>query len=320
MRIFITGANGFIGSALVRKMHVLGFSIVGAVRKKTLIFPSSVEQFEIGNMSEKTDWTTGLRNVNVVIHLAARVHIMVDTAHDSLSEFRRINTEATLQLAKQAVNCGVRRFIYLSSIKVNGEFTAEGRPFTVDDKFIPTDPYALSKYEAEQQLLELSKNTSMEVVIIRAPLVYGPGVKANFSTMIKWLYKGIPLPFGSINNKRSLVSLDNLIDLLLTCVKHPAAVNEIFLVSDDDDLSTTELLESLATALGKKSRLFSVNQKVLELFFGLIGKQGYASRICGSLQVDISKTKKLLNWTPPVSVDKGLGETSKHFYKTNVCK
>lgn len=201
----------------------------------------------------------------------------------------------------------------MSSIKVNGEETSLGSPFTPDDVFIPTDPYALSKYEAEQGLLKLAGESQMEVVIIRPPLVYGSGVKANFLNMMKWLYKGVPLPFGAIHNKRSLVALDNLVDLIITCIEHPAAVNEVFLVSDGEDLSTTELLTRVSSALGKKSRLLPVNQKVLEFCLGLIGKKDLAQRLCGSLQVDISKAKRLLNWTPPISVDEGLMRAAESF-------
>ena len=230
--------------------------------------------------------------------------------------FRKVNTSGTLNLARQAIESGVKRFIYLSSIKVNGEATLRGSQFTPDDIFVPTDPYALSKYEAEQGLLKLATESQMEVVIIRPPLVYGPGVKANFLSMMKWLHKGIPLPFGSIHNKRSLVALDNLVDLILICIEHPAAANQVFLVSDGEDLSTTELLSRVDIALGKKPRLLPVNQQLLEFGLKLVGKKDLAQRLCSSLQIDISKAKKLLNWTPPVSVEKGLHKTAEHFLKS----
>lgn len=203
---------------------------------------------------------------------------------------------------------------------MNGEVTSLGLSFTPDDVIIPTDPYALSKYEAEQGLLKLAEESQMEVVIIRPPLVYGPGVKANFLSMMKWLYKGVPLPFGSIHNKRSLVALDNLVDLIITCVKHPAAANQIFLVSDGEDLSTPELLSHVSKALGKKPNLLSLNQKILQFCLMLLGKKKMGQRLCGSLQVDISKTKRLLDWQPPVSVDEGLRKTAEHYIESQNLK
>ena len=313
----ITGVSGFIGSALANVLSEKDASIRGAVRSKSNSTPAYVEQVDIGNILPNTDWNLALNNIDVVIYLAARVHVMQDTANDPLSEFRYINTEATLNLAEQAAKKGVKRFIYLSSIKVNGEKTLPGFPFTEEDTCIPVEPYASSKYEAEQGLLKLAEETQMEVVIIRPPLVYGPKVKANFLYMMKWLYKGIPLPFGAIHNKRSFVGIDNLVDLILTCIEHPAAANQIFLVSDDEDLSTTELLMRVSRALDKKSCLFPVNQKLLELCLKLIGKKDLALRFCGSLQVDISKTKKLLDWTPPVSVDNGLRKTAEYFLENH---
>ncbi len=312
-RILLTGVTGFVGSALANTVYKRGFSVRGAIRIKLNTLPGFIEQSDIGNISSETNWRSTLDEVDVVIHLAARVHVMQETSNNPLAEFRHINTEATLSLARQAAESGVKRFIYLSSIKVNGEETMPGSPFTEEDTFIPVEPYALSKYEAEQGLLKIASDSEMEIVIIRPPLVYGPGVKANFLSMMKWLYKGMPLPFGSIHNKRSLVALDNLVDLIVTCVNHPAAANQVFLVSDGEDLSTTELLNRVAVALGKKTWLLPVNQKVLEFCLMLIAKKDLAQRLCGSFQVDISKTRKLLNWTPPVSVDEELRKTSRYF-------
>jgi nucleoside-diphosphate-sugar epimerase len=316
-RVLLTGVSGFIGAALVNVAHEKGFIIRGAVRSTSESIPSFVEQVAVGNILPNTNWQMGLDGSDIVIHLAARVHVMQDMAGNPLSEFRLINTEATLNLARQAAESGVKRFIYLSSIKVNGELTSLGTPFTPDDIFVPTDHYALSKYEAEQGLLSLAKETNMDVVIIRPPLVYGPKVKANFLSMMKWLYNSIPLPFGAIQNKRSLVALDNLIDLIITCIEHPSAANEVFLVSDDEDLSTSELLTRVSNAEGKRAWLLPVNQKVLEFCLGLIGKKDLAQRLCASLQVDISKTKKLLNWTPVISVDEGLKKTTQYFIESN---
>lgn len=316
-RILVTGATGFLGSALVKclvtKPH---YNVAAAIRNKEVSITSDYESISVGNIEKNTVWTEALSGVDVVIHTAARVHVMSETSLNPLEEFRRINTEGTLNLAKQAAKSGIKRFIYISSIKVNGEITLPGSPFTANDIFVPPDPYALSKYEAEQGLLSLAKETKMNVVIIRPPLVYGPKVKANFLSMMKWLYKNIPLPFGAIHNKRSLVALDNLVDLVITCIEHPSAANEVFLVSDDEDLSTSELLKKVSNAEGKRAWLLPVNQKVLEFCLGLIGKKDLAQRLCASLQVDISKTKKLLNWTPPVSVDEALTKTVEYFLQT----
>ena len=316
-RILVTGATGFLGSALVKylvtKPH---YNIAAAIRNKEVDITSDYESISVGNIQKNTVWTEALSGVDVVIHTAARVHMMSEASLNPLEEFRRVNTKGTLNLAKQAAKSGIKRFIYISSIKVNGEITLPSSPFTPDDIFIPTDLYALSKYQAEQGLLKLAKETQMEVVIIRPPLVYGPNVKANFLSMMKWLYKSVPLPFSSIHNKRSLVALDNLVDLILTCIAHPTAANQVFLVSDGEDLSTTELLNRVAIALGKNPSLLPVNQQLLELGLKLVGKKDLAQRLCGSLQVDISKAKKLLNWTPPVSVDEGLLKTTKHFLES----
>jgi nucleoside-diphosphate-sugar epimerase len=314
VKLLVTGATGFIGRALIaRLLRCSDYKIYAAVRKVATDFPSTVNQWKFDGVSSNTDWNNALQGVDCIIHTAARVHVMSDTANDPLEEFRNVNTSGTLNLARQAAESGVKRFIYLSSIKVNGEATLQGAPFTPDDIFVPTDPYALSKYEAEQGLLKIAHETQMEVVIIRPPLVYGPGVKANFFNMMKWLYKGVPLPFGSIHNKRSLVALDNLVDLILTCIVHPAAANQVLLVSDGEDLSTTELLSRVSLALGKQSWLLPVNQKVLEFGLMLIGKKDLAQRLCGSLQVDISKAERLLNWTPSISVDEGFRTTAEYF-------
>lgn len=254
-----------------------------------------------------------MKGVDVVIHCAARVHVMHDQAVDPLIEFRKVNLAGTLNLARQAAAAGVQRFVFISSIKVNGEGTAPGMPYHADDAVTPLDAYGISKHEAEQGLLALAAETGMEVVIIRPVLVYGPGVKANFLNMMSWLYKGIPLPFGAIYNKRSLVALDNLVDLIVTCIDHPAAANQVFLVSDGDDLSTTDLLRRMGRALGKPARLIPIPSKWLEFGARLLGKQALAQRLCGSLQVDISKTRELLGWTPPVSVDEGLRKTAEYF-------
>jgi nucleoside-diphosphate-sugar epimerase len=214
--------------------------------------------------------------------------------------------QGTIQLGRQAVELGVRRFVFVSSIKVNGEQTLPGQPFRADSTPAPVDSYGFSKHEAERELIRLGSDTGLEVVIVRPPLVYGPGVKANFASMVRWVALGIPLPLGAVHNARSMVALDNLVDLLVTCLKHPAAAGQTFLVSDGEDVSTSELLRRTAQAMGKKACLFPVPARMLELGAALLGKRAVAQRLCGSLQVDMEKTRKLLNWTPPLTLDQGL--------------
>jgi nucleoside-diphosphate-sugar epimerase len=278
-------------------------------------FPGAITKFVIKDIDSKTDWQNALEGIDVVIHLAARVHVMKDMATDALSEFRRVNVEGTLNLARQAVEAGVQRFIFISSIKVNGEGSILGQPYTPEDQPAPVDPYGISKREAEDTLRQLASETGMAVVIIRPPLIYGPGVKANFLSMMRWLAKGVPLPLGAIHNKRSLLALDNLVDLILTCIHHPAAANETFLASDGEDLSTTELLQRMAAALGKKAWLIPVPSLFLEWGASLFGKQAIAQRLCGSLQIDMSKTRDLLDWKPPVRVDEALRRTAQNDVK-----
>jgi nucleoside-diphosphate-sugar epimerase len=276
--------------------------------------PEGVETIAIGSLSSETDWTVALRSVDKVVHLAARVHVMNDKSSDSLAEFRRVNVEGTANLARQAAAAGVRRFVYLSSIKVNGELTEVGQPFTADDAPAPEDPYGVSKQEAEQALRQIAVDTGMEVVIIRPPLVYGPGVKANFESMMRWLARGVPLPLAAVTqNRRSLVALDNLVDLIMTCLSHPAAANQTFLVSDGEDLSTAELLKRMDAALGHPARLFCVPSLLLKIGAQAVNKPGIYQRLCGSLQLDINNTRQLLGWTPPVSVDEGLRRAAQGF-------
>ena len=315
-RILITGASGFIGHSLVQKLfNKKSYELLVAIRNNT-DFDFAVEKYYYDGFPLHDKTCDIVNEIDFIVHSAARAHIINENLSDSLTEYRSVNTKGTLQLAELAARSGVKRFIYLSSIKVNGEFSEPGNPFTENDICMPTDPYAVSKHEAEIGLIEISNKTGMEVVIIRPPLVYGPGVKANFLNMMKWLYRRIPLPFGAIHNKRSLVAIDNLIDLIITCIKHPSAANQVFLVSDGKDLSTTELLSKVATALGKKSGLIPINQQLLEIALKLIGKKDLGQRLCGSLQVDISKAKKILNWTPLISVDEGLDKTAKYYLES----
>lgn len=306
MTVLVTGSTGFVGLAVCRQMVALGRSVRGAQRQPGAT-PGAWETAVVAPLSSQTDWTQALSGCQAVVHTAARVHVMSETAEDPLTEFRRTNVEGTLELARQAAAAGVRRFVYISSIKVNGEATVANHPFTAYDMPAPQDPYGRSKLEAEQGLQRLADQTGLEVVTVRPPLVYGPGVKANFASLLRVLRLGMPLPLGSVTeNRRSLVALDNLVDLLIACVEHPAAANQTFLVSDDEDLSTTHLLRRMGLALGKPARLLPVPPGWLMLGATVLGKSDVARRLLGNLQVDITHTRQTLGWTPPISVDVGL--------------
>lgn len=306
-KLLLTGATGFVGSAVVaRLMSEAQDDVVGALLSSAEHLPAGVARAEVGDIGAGADWPAHLEGVRTIIHCAARVHVMRDDASDPLAAFRRVNVEGTLGLARAAVAAGVQRLVFISSIKVNGEATRPGRPFTADDVPAPADPYAVSKLEAEQGLRALAAGTGLEVVVVRPPLVYGPGVKANFASMIRWIDRGVPLPLGAIRNERSLVALDNLVDLLVTCARHPAAAGQTFLVSDGRDLSTTELLRAVAAALGRPARLLPVPAAALVAGARLVGKAAVAQRLCGSLHVDITKTREVLGWRPPVTIDEGL--------------
>jgi nucleoside-diphosphate-sugar epimerase len=271
----------------------------------------------VGDISLATNWKNALQNVDCVVHLAARVHVMEDSSIDPLIKYRKINVDATLNLARQAAQAGVHRFIFISTIKVNGEQSSPGKPFTEKDVPAPIDAYSISKYEAEQELRKLADRTGMEVVVIRPVLVYGPGVKGNFASMMHYLCKGLPLPFGAIHNQRSLIALDNLVDLIITCIGHPAAANQIFFASDGEDMSTTDLFKRMAGALNLPLRLIPIPEKFLMLGATLLGKRALALRLLGSLQVDITKAQALLGWSPQVKVEKAFCDTA-HFYLESV--
>lgn len=279
---------------------------MAAVRHLMEMRIAGVNEVEVGDISPKTPWSQALIDVDVVLHLAARVHVMRDKTTDSLAKFRRTNVQATLNLARQAAGFGVRRFVFVSSVKVNGESTLNNVPFTPEDSPSPVDPYGISKMEAERGLREIAAQSGMEVVIIRPPLVYGPGVKANFEALLRAIQRGWLLPFGAVHNKRSLVGIDNLVDFVVVCMTHPHAANQTFLVSDGQDLSTNELVRGLARALGVPARLLSVPVWVLRIIGALIGKKGAVQRVTGNLQLNISKANKLLGWVPPISVEEGL--------------
>lgn len=311
-RLLLTGGTGFIGTALSRAILNDGsYELCVSVRnsnKNVGVAPAHVAELDAD-----ASWSQVLQGIDVVIHTAARVHVMQESSTDALLEFRKVNVEGTLNLARQAMAAGVKRFVFLSSIKVNGEATTPGKPYTADDVPNPTDAYGISKMEAENALFELSKNSSMEVVVVRPVLVYGPGVKANFLNMIRWLDKGIPLPLGCINNKRSMVCLENLISLIMLCVRHPAAANQVFLVSDGKDLSTSQLARRILHALKKSNRLLPIPSRVLEFCASVLGRKDFSRRLCGTLQVDINKTRQLLNWEPKVTIDQALSKTVAHF-------
>ena len=313
MLIAVTGASGFIGRALVKALSARGLPLRGLVRARNSLScfsDTNVENFIVGDIHAGTDWSPGLSDVDCVIHCAARAHIMRETASNALAAYRAVNVAGTRHLAEQAAALGVKRIVYLSSVKVNGENTEAGARFAHNDKPMPEDAYGVSKWEAEQALREVSARTGLEVVIVRPPLVYGPGVKGNFRRLLRLAASGAPLPLGAVRNQRSLAGLDNLVDLLIRCVDHSAAAGQTFLISDDHDLSTPALIRGLRRALGKSPRLLPVPPSVLRLAGSITGRAAEVERLIGSLQVDITHTREVLGWTPPVSVDEGLRTTA----------
>jgi nucleoside-diphosphate-sugar epimerase len=306
--ILITGATGFVGKALVQRLlaYAVLRRLVVAVRIGGQQWPEAVLPIVTGDLKPSTDWSIALEGVAVVVHSAARVHVMQNSEADPLAAFRAVNVAVTLNLARQAAAAGVKRFVFISSVKVNGERTPLLRAFTEADAPNPQDAYGQSKHEAEQGLRQIALNTGMEVVIIRPPLVYGPGVKANFAALMRAVQRGWPLPLGAVHNQRSLVALGNLLDLIVTCITHPQAANQTFLVSDGQDLSTTELVRGMAHAAGVPARFLPVPVWALQAGATLLGKGDALQRLCGNLQVDISKSRSLLGWVPPMSVEEGL--------------
>ncbi len=315
MRVLVTGANGFVGSAAVQRLAQRGHSVVAQTRQMpALPWPCDADITScVTDLDQANGVRKALQGCDWVLHTAARVHQVHETAADPLEAYRKVNTQYTLDLARAAAAQGIQRFVFLSSIKVNGEWTAKGEAFRADDAIAPKDPYGISKHEAELGLRAIAEQTGMQVVIVRPPLVYGPGVKANFLTLMRWLARGVPLPLGAIDNQRSLVGLGNLVDLLETCLTHPAAANQTFLASDGHDVSVTELLTALAAALQVKARLLPVPPPWLERGLALVGRSEITKRLCSNLAVDIEKTRTLLNWTPPYSLAQGLQATAAHY-------
>lgn len=303
MRVLVTGASGFVGRGLVaRAASEPSLQLHGLVRPPLRDLPAHVTQHLCRSIRSDTSWLGALDGVDAVVHLAARVHLMRETADDSLGAYRATNVDDTIALARAAAAAGVRRFVFLSSVKVNGD----AGQFRETDPPTPSDPYGISKSEAEAALRSISAASGMEVVIVRPPLVYGPGVRANFRRLADSVERGIPLPFGAVRNRRSLVALDNLADFLLLCLRHPAAANETFFVSDGEDLSTPELVRRIARALGRRTRLIAIPVPLLTLAAAALGKRAVAQRVLGSLQVDIGKARARLGWIPPVTVDEAL--------------
>jgi len=312
----VTGAGGFVGQALCAELLRRGHALRGAVRGQTNSLQIPVTA--VGEIGPDTDWSEALHGVETVIHLAARVHVMKDVAADPLTEFRRVNTAGTEHLARCAAASGVRRLVYASSIKVNGEETRAGKKFTAAEAPAPQDPYGVSKWEAEQALHRVAEETGLEVVIVRPPLVYAPGVKGNFAQMLGVVAKGVPLPLASVHNQRSMVYLGNLVDALIACATQPAAAGQTYLVSDGEDVSTPELLRLLAHGMNVPSRLLPCPPVWLRLAGKLTGKSNQIERLLGSLQVDSDKIRHDLNWVPPYSVQQGLQATAECYKNKSI--
>ena len=313
-RALVTGGNGFVGSALVPFLQSQSVSVIASTRNPSSL-PENVEGFPIADFSPDVDWSKALTGVDTVFHLAGRAHVMGESKAQAQQAHQRINVDVTMNLAHQAVAHGVRRFVYVSSIKVNGEGGGD-TPIRASDVPEPTDPYGISKWEAEKQLRQALQPTKTELVVVRPPLIYGVGVKANFLSLLGLARKSWPLPLASVDNRRSMVSLTNLCDLLYRCAIEPAAAGQVFLVSDDDDVSTSRLLRLMSLSMNAKSALFPFPVVLLKAAGTLLGKGAQVNRLCGSLQVDISDTKRVLNWQPPLSVEQGIARVSEWYLRT----
>lgn len=313
--VLVTGAGGFVGRAVVERLISDGFFVRAAVRRVAAPQPVQAAVIEVGEIVAKSDWRAALEGVEAIVHCAARVHHLRDSAEDPLAAFRAVNRDATVNLARQAASAGVRRFVFISSIGVNGAETF-GRPFGANDTPAPHSPYAISKHEAEQALRQIGAETGLGVTMLRPPLVYGPNAPGNFATLLRAVQRGLPLPLGAIHNRRSFVAIDNLVDLIALTLRHEAAPGMTLLASDGEDLSTTDLLRRTARALGRPSRLVPVPASLLRAAAALLGRPELGQRLCGSLQVDISATREALGWQPPVSVNEALVTTAQHFLAT----
>jgi nucleoside-diphosphate-sugar epimerase len=307
-KILITGCTGFVGKALFDSLKNTEFQINIAYRNNKSISTENIESFEVGEIDSKTDWSKALKKTDCVIHCAGRAHVFKELKNESLDIYRRINVEGTINLAEQAAANGVRRFIFLSSVKVNGERTVESSCFKYDDTPKPVDAYSISKWEAEKGLQEISKKTGLEIVIIRAPLIYGPGVKGNLKRLIKLVKSGIPLPLGLVKNHRSLIGIDNLIDIIIKCISHPKAARKTFLVCDGEDVSTSNLLKLIASSMGRSVIIFPIPLFLLKFFGFILRRDSEVERLTGSLQIDNSFIKKTLNWKPKVNLEVGISK------------
>ncbi|MCI2962140.1 SDR family oxidoreductase [Shewanella sp. N2AIL] len=314
MKLLLTGTTGFIGRHLLQVIDNIGTETVVLGRNR----PENYDgEFILYDLNDSADADLRLQGVDVVIHIAARAHIMNDAALDPLAEYRALNTEATLKLAKNAFESGVKRFIFVSSIKVNGDSTSDGHIFKYSDTHHFNDYYGQSKSEAEILLKNFADMTGLQIVIIRPTLVYGPGVKANFAALMNLVSKGVPLPFGCITqNRRSLVSVTNIVDLIITCIDHPKAANQVFLVSDDHDVSTSEMVRQMAKALGKPSMQVPIPIWCYKFAAKIFNKSDMVDRLIGSLQVDISHTKETLGWRPPQTLKEGFKQAAQAFLQT----
>lgn len=310
--ILVTGANGFIGHNLCAALKEKGYFVRGAVRGKTHDVYMADEYIKVGDINESTDWQQALVEVDTVIHLAARVHVISDLSDTSTEIFRKINVRGTERLVLSAAKAGVRRFIFISSIGVNGD-SSKNKIFTEDSIPSPVGAYAVSKWEAEKVLNKIGESTGMEIVILRPPLIYGPGVKANFKNLIKLASSGMPLPFKKINNLRSFLYIGNLIDIIDTCIKHQMAIGETFIISDGQDVSTPDLIKMISCAMGKKSSLFYLNPGILKVLCKIVGLETELRKLTGSLLVDSSKIRNLLGWKPPFTMEEGLRDTIKNY-------
>ncbi len=314
-RILVTGATGFVGQALVAALRAKGHPLRRALRQPAT--GCDADNAVVGDIGPDTDWALALQNVACVVHLAARTHVLDERSADPMAEYRRINVLGTIQLARRAAAAGTRRFVFLSSVKVNGETTSSS-PYAEADTPQPLDGYGISKLETEEALRLISAETGMAIVILRPPLVYGPGVKGNFLRLLQLIARGIPLPLASVDNRRSLIHVANLADAILTCIDAPAAAGKTFLVSDGEDISTPDLIRKLAAGMGQSPRLLPCPVTLLELGATLVGQRDAIARLTGSLRVDASYIRNTLGWRPRIPLDQGLIDTARWYHQAQI--